>query len=295
MAGTLYIVATPIGNLEDITLRALRTLREASVIAAEDTRVTRKLLSRYDIHTPLISYHQHSTERRAAKILDALSDGKNVALVSDAGTPGISDPGYELIAECIAEGIKVESIPGPSAVITALVLSGMPTAEFIFDGFAPRKNRERQDYFRSLRSEARTVCLYESPIRLVKTLEAIACELGDRPIAVVREATKLFEEVFRGTSGEAAAHFRETGVRGEIVLVISGCEVAVLREGPVQNEDIELCLRRLLDSGLSERDAARQCAAELGVPKRSAYSIAIALGVNHENTKRMKARKKSMS
>jgi len=274
MPGTLYVVATPIGNLEDITLRALRILREADVIAAEDTRVTRKLLSRYDIHTPLLSYHRYSGERRTAEIIDLLNEGKNVALVSDAGTPGISDPGHELIAACIAEGGRVESIPGPAAVITALVLSGMPTARFVFDGFVPRKNRERQDYFASLRGESRTVCLYESPTRLVKTLQTIDQQLGDRPIAVVREATKVFEEVFRGAAREAAAHFGDARIRGEIVLVIRGGEC---RAEPVQNADIELCLRGLIESGLSERDAARQCAIELGIPRRAAYATAIGM------------------
>ena len=181
MAGTLYVVSTPIGNLEDITLRALRTLREVDLIAAEDTRVTRKLLSHYDIHTPIISYHQHSRGGRAREIVQALEDGKNVALVSDAGTPGISDPGHDLIRLCIAQGVKIEPVPGPTAMIAALVVSGLPTARFAFEGFPPRKKRARRSFFANLKAEARTVCLYEASNRLLDTLETIRAELGERP------------------------------------------------------------------------------------------------------------------
>lgn len=274
---TLYIVATPIGNLEDITLRALRVLKEADLIAAEDTRVTRKLLSHYDIHTPLIAYHQNSAEERAAEIVRAVLDGKNVALVSDAGTPGISDPGHELIALCISEGVRIESIPGPTAIITALVVSGMSTAHFAFDGFPPRKESERAAFFRSLKSDTRTVVLYESPMRLVKTLKTIHGELGDRPIAIVREATKFFEEVFRGRVSEAIERFSQGKVRGEIVIVLSGASPEDAEPHPIHALSVESRLKELMDAGLSERDAIRQCVIEFKLPKREVYAVAIKL------------------
>jgi len=277
MPGTLYIVATPIGNLEDVTLRALRMLKECDAVAAEDTRVTRKLLSHYDIHTPLIAYHQNSRAERAEEILQILQDGGNVALVSDAGTPGISDPGHELIALCIAEGVRVESIPGPSAVITAVVVSGLPTAHFSFDGFPPRKDNERAAFFRSLRQDTRTICLYESPLRLLKTLASIHKELGDRQVAIVREATKLFEEVFRGRVSEAIEHFSAKKVRGEIVLVLHGAMHEDLDEELQPELSLEARLANLIESGLSERDAVRQCMIEYKLPKRLVYAAALKL------------------
>lgn len=276
-SGTLHIVATPIGNLEDITLRALRILKEASAIAAEDTRVTRKLLSHFDIHTPMIAYHQHSMAGRAEELLAMLKDGKNVALVSDAGTPGISDPGHELIALCIMEGIKVESIPGATAIITALVVSGLPTSHFTFDGFPPRKDSERHAFFKSLKNEDRTICLYESPLRLVKTLQVMADELGDRPIAIVREATKMFEEVFRGRISEAMEYYTAKKPRGEIVIVIRGQSADEAEESIQPEITLEDRLRRLMESGLTERDAVRRCTIEFKLPKRQVYAIALKL------------------
>jgi 16S rRNA (cytidine1402-2'-O)-methyltransferase len=276
MAGTLYIVATPIGNLEDITLRALRILKEADIIAAEDTRVTRKLLSHYDIHTPMIPYHQHSRGERAEEILSMLQEDKTVALVSDAGTPGISDPGHELIALCIAEGVKIESAPGPTAIITSVVVSGLSTSHFTFDGFPPRKESDRAAFFRSIKRDTRTICLYESPLRLKKTLESIRKELGERRIVIVREATKLFEEVFRGSVSEAIEHFQGK-VRGEVVIVLEGAP-PVEEEKP---EDIEIKLDErllyLIKSGVSERDAVRQCMIEFKLPKRQVYAAALKL------------------
>ncbi|MCL5103064.1 MAG: 16S rRNA (cytidine(1402)-2'-O)-methyltransferase [Armatimonadetes bacterium] len=277
MPGTLYIVATPIGNLEDITLRALRILREAGAIAAEDTRVTRKLLSHYDIHTPMIAYHQNSRAERAEEILRMLQDGRSVALVSDAGTPGISDPGHELIAMCISEGVRVESIPGPSAAISALVVSGLPTAHFAFDGFPPRKENERLTFFRSLKTERRTIILYESPLRLMKTLEAARKELGDRQSAIVREATKKFEEVIRGPLSEAIEHFTERRPRGEFVILIRGASQEEADEHVRPEESLESRLAHLMGSGLSERDAVRQCMIEFKLPKRQVYAAALKL------------------
>lgn len=276
MPGTLFIVATPIGNLEDITLRALRILREADAIAAEDTRVTRKLLSHYDIHTHMIAYHQHSRGERAEEILGLLQDGKSVALVSDAGTPGISDPGHELIAMCIAEGIRIEPIPGPTAIIAAVVVSGLSTSHFAFDGFPPRKDSERAAFFKSLKCDTRTICLYESPLRLHKTLEAMRKELGDRRIAVVREVTKLFEEVFRGTISEALEHF-PAKVRGEIVIVLEGSSGEPEPEPENAERRLGDRLSELMASGVSERDAVRQCMIEFKLPKRLVYAKALSL------------------
>ncbi len=275
--GTLYIVSTPIGNLEDITLRALRVLKEADVIAAEDTRVTRKLTSHYDIHTPLISYHQHSAGRRAEEILDMLKEGKTVALVSDAGTPGVSDPGHELIAMCIADGVRIEIAPGPVALIAALVVSGMPTAHFSFDGFPPRKEGDRRAFFRSLKHDTRTVLLYESPLRLRGTLESIRHELGERRIAVVREITKLHEEVFRGTVSEAIERFAETRPRGEIVIVLHGSSGEEVAEPVEVERTLESRLVELMESGMSERDAVRRCVVELKLPRRQVYAAALKL------------------
>ncbi|MGQ9456087.1 MAG: 16S rRNA (cytidine(1402)-2'-O)-methyltransferase [Armatimonadota bacterium] len=275
MSGTLYIVATPIGNLEDITLRALRILKEVDLIAAEDTRVTRKLLSHYDIHTPLTSYHSHSGRSKTEKIINILQAGQNVALVSDAGTPGISDPGYELIRMAICAGVKVEAIPGPSAVITTLLLSGLPTARFAFDGWFPRKKGEQRKLLKKLAHEERTTCLYVAPNRLLDALNSIQAEMQVRPIAVVREATKMFEEVFRGTPEQAIEHFGSREIKGEIVLVISGCDSEKLSQVNTSTKDVEDCLLKLLSSGMSERDAVRECVKETGLPKRDVYNIAL--------------------
>jgi len=214
--GSLYIVATPIGNLEDITLRALRVLGEVDLIAAEDTRVTRKLLSRYDIKTPTTPYHQHSAGAKARELIDLLKAGRDVALVSDAGTPGISDPGHELIALAIEAGIPLVFVPGPNAIIMALVVSGLSTTHFAFDGFPPRRAGERRAFFKSLAADRRTLVFYESPSRLVQTLSVMLEELGDRRVAVLREATKVFEEVFRGSISDAIAEFSKRKPKGEI-------------------------------------------------------------------------------
>ena len=277
MPGTLYIVATPIGHLEDITLRALRVLREVDLIAAEDTRVTRKLLSHYDIHTSMTAYHQHSKGERSEQIVEKLREGKCVALVSDAGTPGISDPGHELIALCIADGVSIECIPGPTAMIPAVVMSGLSTSHFAFDGFPPRKESDRKAFFRSIAGDTRTIVLYESPLRLAATLKAILSQLGDRRVAVVREATKLFEEVYRGSVSEAIEHFQGK-VRGEIVIVLEGSSGEICVEEPESiDARLETRLNELTQSGMSERDAVRQCMVEFKLPKRVVYGKALAM------------------
>jgi 16S rRNA (cytidine1402-2'-O)-methyltransferase len=222
----LYVVATPIGNLEDISLRALRLLREVKLIAAEDTRTTRFLLSAYDIKTPLTSYHEHSKRAKLDYLLDYL-ENEDLALVSEAGMPGLSDPGYKLVAAAVGRGIPVVPIPGASAVITALVVSGLPTDQFIYVGFLPRRKGQRQRLLESIREERRTVVAFETPHRLAEALGDIEEVLGNRSICVCRELTKVHEEIFRGGVGEARRHFIEP--RGEFSLVIEGKTRAWLR------------------------------------------------------------------
>jgi len=268
MPGTLYLVATPIGNLADLTLRGLSTLREVDLIAAEDTRVTRKLLSHYGIETPMTPYHQHSVGRKAERLVAMLEDGKNIALVSDAGTPGISDPGHELITLTIAQQIAVVAIPGPNAIITALIVSGLSTRRFAFDGFPPRQSGERRAFFESLRNERRTMVFYESPHRLLRTLKDMLAVFGDREAAVVREATKMFEEVHRGTISSARDRFTEVKPKGEITLVVAGAGA----EPPEAFADqVEDALRRFLAEGMSERDAVRRAAALYPMPRKEVY------------------------
>lgn len=218
----LYLVPTPIGNLEDITLRALRVLKEADLILAEDTRVSSKLLRHYEISKPVHAHHQHNEHKTVAFIAEQIAAGQNVALITDAGTPGISDPGFLLVRECIAAGIKVECLPGATAFVPALVQSGLPCDTFVFAGFLPQK-KGRQTRLKMLAEETRTIVLYESPYRLVKALEEIKEHFGaERRVCVSRELTKMFEENFRGTVEEAIAHFSAKTVKGEIVLVVEG-------------------------------------------------------------------------
>jgi 16S rRNA (cytidine1402-2'-O)-methyltransferase len=267
--GTLYIVPTPIGNLEDITLRGLRVLREVSLIAAEDTRTTRVLLRHYEITTPLTSYHEHNKLVKLDRIFEVLMQG-DVALVSDAGTPGISDPGYELIQAALQQGYRVEPLPGPSALLPALVGSGLPTDAFIYIGFLPKKNQARNTALETLQTETRTIICYESPNRLLDTLEAIATVLGERPVCVARELTKIYEEFIRGTASEVHAHFSANPPRGEIVLLIGGA----VMDSTVWDEDrVRAALHERLESGDSLSYAAKQIAAESGWKRRDVYSL----------------------
>jgi len=275
MGGTLYVVSTPIGNLEDVTLRALRILREVDLIAAEDTRVTRKLLSHYDIHTPLTSFHEHSRGEKSESLVARMLAGESLALVSDAGTPLISDPGSDLVAAAITAGIPVVPVPGASAVIAGLVASGLPAARFCFDGFPPRPKSDRREFFNSLRSERRTLILYESPTRLTATLEDLYKALGDRTVAVTREITKKFEEVFRGPLSGAMTHFHKNKPRGEFTIVLQG---AIAEEPtPTDPAAIETALRAELDSGRSSRDAIEAVSARLGVPRKVVYKTCLQL------------------
>jgi 16S rRNA (cytidine1402-2'-O)-methyltransferase len=269
----LYIVPTPIGNLEDITLRALKTLKRAALIAAEDTRTTRVLLDRYDIIKPMISYHEHNKIERIDEILDVLDAGEIVALVSDAGTPGISDPGFELIGTCLHAGIEVISLPGPSAVITALVASGLPTDRFTFLGFLPRKKHALYGQLQALQDAQETLVAYESPYRIVDTLRAIAEVLGEtRQVCVARELSKMFEEYFRGAAVDAAAYFSQEPVRGEITLIIGG---KPHREQVWTESEIRAELKRRLDEGQSRNAASKAIASESGWNKRDIYALKI--------------------
>ncbi len=268
--GTLYIVPTPIGNLEDITLRALRVLREVALIAAEDTRTTRILLQHYNIHTPLTSYHEHNKLAKLDAIFDTLTSA-DVALVSDAGTPGISDPGYELIQEAIRRGVRIEPLPGASAILPALVASGLPTDGFVYLGFLPRKQSERTAFLEAIASERRTLIAYESPNRLMDTLEAILSILGDRPLCVARELTKLYEEFQRGTASSALEHYRANPPRGEITLVIGGAppEIQSVWDEP----KVRAALYARLDDGQPLSSAAKAVAAESGWERRAVYAL----------------------
>ena len=284
MPGILYIVATPIGNLEDITLRALRVLRECDVVAAEDTRHTRALLAHFDIHTPLVAYHQHSDAGCTQDLVRQLADeGKSVALVTDAGTPGVSDPGVVLVRAALAALIPVVPVPGASAALCALVGSGLPPARFAFEGFLPRTKAARRAKLDALaRSEARTLLFYEAPSRLAETLADMARAFGpDRPAAVGRELTKKFEEFVRGTLGEVAAHFDARPPRGEITVVIGGLAGDGDEDAPVAPEpepvDVPAALRAALATGLSERDAVRQVSTDQKLSRREVYAAMLAL------------------
>lgn len=286
MPGTLYIVATPIGNLEDITLRALRLLREADLVAAEDTRHTRGLLSHFEIGTPLVAYHQHSEAGRTEHLVHRLVEGETIALVTDAGTPGVSDPGVELVRAALAAQVPVVPIPGASAALCALVGSGLPPARFAFEGFLPRTKGPRRAKLAALaRGETRTLIFYESPQRIEATLREMVDAFGPaRPAAVGRELTKKFEEFVRGTLEEVAAHFAAHAARGEITVVVQGlpgdsddeeaAETAVEVPEPL---DVPAALRAALNAGQSERDAVRQVSAERKLSRREVYAVMLAL------------------
>lgn len=273
--GTLYLVATPIGNLQDITLRALEILKQSSLIAAEDTRQTQKLLHRYDIHTPAISYHEHNKLSRVNDILDALAGG-DVALVSDAGMPGLNDPGYELVGAALKAGYPVSAAPGASAPVMALVISGLPTDSFLYLGYLPRRGSERRKRIEEVAGLTYTLIFLETPHRLVEALEDLQSGLGDRPIAVARELTKLHEEVFRGSLAEALAHFQQNEPRGEFTLVIGG-SAGQLADGPWE----EAQLNAAIHSGMADGKPSSQLAGELaersGWPRREIYRMINAL------------------
>ena len=274
MSGTLYLVPTPIGNLGDISRRMADTLEQADFIAAEDTRVTVKLLNHLGIKKPMAIYHRHNTETGGRAILNRLQDGESCALVTDAGTPAISDPGEELVAQCAALGIPVCAIPGPCALVTALAVSGQPTGRFTFEGFLAMNKKNRRAHLESLRGEERTMVFYEAPHKLAATLQDLSDAFGpDRPVTLCRELTKLHEEVRRTTLGEAAGYYRENVPKGEFVLVVRGAEHQEEQEATL--EDGLLLVARLRGEGISLRDAVKRAARELGLSRNQLYSLAV--------------------
>lgn len=266
--GTLYIVSTPIGNLEDITFRAVRILKEVDLVAAEDTRHTLKLLNHYGITKPLISYWGEKEKAKAEEVIGSLGKGSSVALVSDAGTPGISDPGSVLIRRAIEEGFEVVPVPGPAALIAALTISGFSTEEFVFCGFLPAKQSQRRKFLDELMLEKRTVVIYESPHRVIESMAEISDIFGDRRMVLVREITKLYEEVIRGTAGEVFERLRDSKIAGEYVLVIEGRhEVeAGKHEGDAIKE-----IRSLMKKGLGRKEAVKRVAEQYGLSRKELY------------------------
>lgn len=272
-AGVLLVCATPIGNLGDVTLRVLDALKSADVIAAEDTRVTRKLLSRYDIHTPLEAYHEHNRVAKTPELVERMERGERIALVSDAGTPGISDPGEHLVDGCLDAGVRVEVLPGASAILTALVASGLPTEAFYFGGFLPRKAGERSRALERLAELEATLIFYESPGRTAATLASVAEAYPGRRAALTRELTKLHEEVARAEIGDLAAAFADRELKGEVVLLVGP---------PVEQQQLSLDegavrarLRALETEGRTRRDAVREVASELGLPRNDVYRVSL--------------------
>lgn len=275
--GTLYVVGTPIGNLEDMSFRAVRTLQTVALIAAEDTRHTGKLLQHFQITTPQISYHQHNHQSRIAQLLDYLHQGQSIALVTDAGMPGISDPGSELVQACITAEIVVVPIPGPCAAITALSAAGLATDQFIFVGFLPKKGATRRLQLEVLPAESRTVILYESPHHLRQTLTDLAAACGEeRSIVIARELTKLHETFWRGTIGNAIALYQEQEPRGEYTLLLAGAKIA---RPALSDQTLQAELLTLLSQGLSRSAASRQLAAQTSLPRRHLYQLALGLSV----------------
>ena len=276
MTGTLYLCATPIGNLEDMTFRCVRILKEVDLIAAEDTRGSIKLLNHFEIKTPMTSYHEYNKIEKGKKLVERMLGGENIALITDAGTPGISDPGEELAVMCHEAGIPVTSVPGAAACVTALTVSGLPTRRFVFEAFLPADKKERQQVIGGLRDEMRTIVMYEAPHRLIRTLALLEEALGDRRISICKELTKKHETVFRTTLREAAAYYEEHEPRGEYVLVIEGrSREELIKEERAQWEEIPLKdhMALYMEKGLSKKDAMKQVAKDRGMGKREVYQM----------------------
>jgi 16S rRNA (cytidine1402-2'-O)-methyltransferase len=266
--GTFYIVSTPIGNLEDITLRAIRVLKEADLVAAEDTRHTRHLLDRYQIETQLTSYHDHNKEEKAPVLVAQMLEGKSVALVSDAGTPGISDPGYFLINLAIDQKIPVIPIPGATAAIAALSISGLPTDRFIFEGFLPAKHGARLKRLQELSKEERTIIFYEAPHKIIKTIEEMFEVFGDRRAVITRELTKIHEETIRGTLSDILKHLQTGSIKGEFTIIVRGASAELLKQ---DIDTAEYLKNLMLHRGLSKKEAVAAAAEELRLPKKEVY------------------------
>ncbi len=274
MQGTLYLCATPIGNLDDITLRVLETLKSVDLIAAEDTRHSIKLLNHFGIHTPMTSYHEYNRVEKARYLVEKLKEGMNIALITDAGTPGISDPGEELVRQCCEAGIALTSLPGPAACITALTISGLPTRRFCFEAFLPAEKKERQRILEELKTETRTIVLYEAPHRLVRTLRELLETLGDRQAAVCRELTKKHETALRTTLSEVLSYYEAQEPKGECVIVLAGRTAGELKKEEQEawrqmslNEHLESYLAQ----GLDRKEAMKRVAKDRGTGKREVY------------------------
>ena len=274
MEGTLYLCATPIGNLDDITFRVLETLKQVDLIAAEDTRHSIKLLNHFDIHTPMTSYHEYNKVEKARVLVEKLKSGMNIACITDAGTPGISDPGEELVRQCCEAGIKVTALPGAVACVTALIISGLPTRRFCFEAFLPSDKKEKQEVLEELKDETRTIIIYEAPHRLVRTLKELLETLGDRRMTVLRELTKKHETAFTTTLSEAVAYYEAEAPRGECVLVLEGRSRQQMKEesqAAWKEMDIEEHMKKYLDQGMDKKEAMKQVAKDRGVGKRDVY------------------------
>ena len=274
MAGTLYLCATPIGNLEDMTFRCVRILKEVDLIAAEDTRNSIRLLNHFEIKTPMTSYHEYNKIEKGRKLVEKLREGMDIALITDAGTPGISDPGEELVRMCREEGIPVTAVPGAAACVTALTISGLPTRRFAFEAFLPTEKKERQQILEELKQETRTIVLYEAPHRLIKTLSLLLETLGDRQVRVCRELTKKHETVYENTLSGAVSYYEEQEPKGECVLVIAGkSREEIRREEQMQWEEMTLeeHMEKYLSEGMDRKEAMKQVAKDRGIGKREVY------------------------
>ena len=279
MSGTLYLCATPIGNLEDMTFRVIRTLKEVDLIAAEDTRNSIKLLNHFEIQTPMTSYHEYNKYEKGRKLVEKLQDGMNIALITDAGTPGISDPGEELVKMCYEVGISVTSLPGAAACITALTLSGLSTRRFAFEAFLPTDKKEKELVLQEIERETRTIIMYEAPHRLLKTLKMLSERLGkERRITVCRELTKRHETAFATTLEEACAYYNEQPPKGECVLVIEGRsreQIAQEEKAQWKEMSIEEHMEHYLSQGIDKKEAMKKVAKDRGVSKRDIYNALI--------------------
>jgi 16S rRNA (cytidine1402-2'-O)-methyltransferase len=276
MTGTLYLCATPIGNLEDITLRVLRTLKEADLIAAEDTRHSIKLLNHFEINTPMTSYHEYNKIDKGRYLIGLLKEGQNIALITDAGTPGISDPGEELVKMAYEEEIPVTSLPGPSAVVTGLTLSGLSTRRFAFEAFLPSDKKDRNNILKELKSETRTIIIYEAPHRLIKTLKELSEALGDRRVTVVRELTKKHETAFQTSFLKAISHYEAEEPKGECLLVIEGLKIEDLLEQEKEKFltlSLEEHMNLYLGRGMDKKEAMKAVATDRGITKREVYQM----------------------
>ena len=276
MSGTLYLCATPIGNMNDMTFRAVETLKNADLIAAEDTRNSRKILDHFDIKTPMTSYHEHNKWEKGKELIEKLRAGMNIALITDAGMPGISDPGEELCRMAHEEGIRVSVIPGASASVSALAASGLPSGHFVFEGFLPRVTKERRERFEALSREERTMIIYEAPHRITKTMEELKELFGaDRKMTICRELTKKHEEIKQTTFGEAAAYYEANEPKGEFVLVIEGISKEQIKENEKEKWDglsLEEHMQVYINQGMDKKEAMKKVAADRGVSKRDIYN-----------------------